>query len=60
MPRIRLLAEVPEGGHGNVVSVSRSRAQDLVNGGQAVRVVEREPQVERATPRPAAARSRRK
>lgn len=56
MPRIRLSAEAPEGGPGHVVSVSRSRAADLVNGGQAERVLDREPATKPVitTPRPSA------
>lgn len=37
---VRLLADAPEGGPGNVVSVSRGRAADLVNAGLATRVAE--------------------
>ena len=40
MPRVRLLKDAPEGGPGNVVMVSRSRAQDLVNAGIAQRPME--------------------
>lgn len=40
MPQIRLVADAPEGGPGNLVQVSRSRAQDLVNAGIAQRVME--------------------
>ena len=42
VPRIRLLAVVAEGRGGQVVSVSRTRARVLVNGGQAARVIDPE------------------
>jgi hypothetical protein len=40
MARVRLLEDSDEGSEGDAVDVSRSRASDLVNGGQAVRAVD--------------------
>jgi len=48
LPHVRLTKDAPEGGPGNVVHVSRTRAQDLVNAGVAQRIlVEQEPKPNR-------------
>ena len=52
MPQVRLTQDAPEGAAGQVVLVSRSRAQDLVNAHLATRAVERTEVVEKTVRRP--------
>lgn len=47
MARVRLLTDVPEGRSGVVTVVTARRAQELVDRGQAERVVVREREIER-------------